>query len=488
MFVTLTFTSSVFVQAQNSVTLDISKGYIDIYPDGYTQGNNAKVNFTGDYIITGSSSGSDTPLEFHNTSGATARFNVTFKNLNISARIQATAIRFKGSNFIFLTVNSYGDVSIKSGGNHAAFFSENTHGVDLSIFHECGTLSITGSHNNHIAQSDAAGFGYHINIDVPQNTVPYTATINHTNNYKADASQSKFTQNCIYCDKTAHATLSAYDVTYNGATQETAEITYSDNWEGALVELSYSDDTKNVGTVTTTATISNASITTSYKIKPAKLTIKADDKSIVYGEEVGEYSVTLNGIMQGDENCFVSENIKAASSYKQYDDCGEYEIVPTGFNSQNYIIEYQKGTLTVQPKEVELVWGETVFTYDGTEKLPTATAKNTLTDDIISLTVIGEETEIGNGYIATVTEIKGEKAHNYTLPNNHTTEFSIIPPPGDVNGDGKVSIIDVTTIQRSIAKIYTLTDEEAIRADVSQDGEITIFDATYIQQIIAKIK
>ena len=58
---------------------------------------------------------------------------------------------------------------------------------------------------------------------------------------------------------------------------------------------------------------------------------------------------------------------------------------------------------------------------------------------------------------------------------------------GDVNGDGGVAIIDATLIQRHVAKIITLTDEQKERAAVSGNAEPAIVDATLVQRHVAKI-
>lgn len=56
---------------------------------------------------------------------------------------------------------------------------------------------------------------------------------------------------------------------------------------------------------------------------------------------------------------------------------------------------------------------------------------------------------------------------------------------GDVNGDGEVSIIDATLIQRHLAQLVFLEDEQLIFADTTGDGEVDITDATQIQRYLA---
>ena len=56
---------------------------------------------------------------------------------------------------------------------------------------------------------------------------------------------------------------------------------------------------------------------------------------------------------------------------------------------------------------------------------------------------------------------------------------------GDANGDGIISVADVTAIQRFISEISVENFNEAL-ADVNNDGKITIDDATLIQQYLAE--
>ena len=51
---------------------------------------------------------------------------------------------------------------------------------------------------------------------------------------------------------------------------------------------------------------------------------------------------------------------------------------------------------------------------------------------------------------------------------------------GDADGDGEVTILDVTAIQRWLAGLPT--DFNGAAADVDGDGDVTILDATYIQR------
>ena len=58
---------------------------------------------------------------------------------------------------------------------------------------------------------------------------------------------------------------------------------------------------------------------------------------------------------------------------------------------------------------------------------------------------------------------------------------------GDVDGDGEVTVMDATLVQKYIVSLETLTDSQLNVADVNGDGEITVLDATQIQKIIVNL-
>ena len=58
---------------------------------------------------------------------------------------------------------------------------------------------------------------------------------------------------------------------------------------------------------------------------------------------------------------------------------------------------------------------------------------------------------------------------------------------GDVTGDGKVTMEDVTSIQRVVAKLSTFKPSQKEKADVTDDGKVNMEDITYIQRYVAKL-
>lgn len=80
----------------------------------------------------------------------------------------------------------------------------------------------------------------------------------------------------------------------------------------------------------------------------------------------------------------------------------------------------------------------------------------------------------------------GSEAQRYANEN----DFSFIPISdtqsilGDANGDGEVTIIDATCIQRHLASFNVISFDEAT-SDATGDGKVTIIDATCIQRYLA---
>lgn len=90
-------------------------------------------------------------------------------------------------------------------------------------------------------------------------------------------------------------------------------------------------------------------------------------------------------------------------------------------------------TFKITAKELTVAWGETSFTYDGSEKVPTAeVTEGVIEGDSVTLSVSGAETNAGSGYTATAT-ISPANA-NYALANG-TIQFSIAKAKVSVSGN-----------------------------------------------------
>ena len=59
---------------------------------------------------------------------------------------------------------------------------------------------------------------------------------------------------------------------------------------------------------------------------------------------------------------------------------------------------------------------------------------------------------------------------------------------GEVNGDGDITIVDATLVQKHVVQLETLSADKQILADVNGDNTISAVDATLIQKYIVQLK
>ena len=82
---------------------------------------------------------------------------------------------------------------------------------------------------------------------------------------------------------------------------------------------------------------------------------------------------------------------------------------------------------------------------------------------------------------AVVYGFDGSYIQQYAAEKNLT--FSVLPAEGDINADGKVSLIDAVTAQKAALKLITFDIISEAVADINCDSRITVFDAISIQKL-----
>ena len=91
------------------------------------------------------------------------------------------------------------------------------------------------------------------------------------------------------------------------------------------------------------------------EVLPAELSITANNKIITYGDDpnVGN-SVTYSGFLNGEDETILTGNLNFGNILNS--DAGSYSgvIVPSGFTSANYDIEYVNGNLMITPRNIEI--------------------------------------------------------------------------------------------------------------------------------------
>lgn len=126
---------------------------------------------------------------------------------------------------------------------------------------------------------------------------------------------------------------------------------------------------KKAGTVTITASqaglyeYKTTSITQNLTISKKALTIKADDCSMIYGDNPPQYTVSYNGFVLGENQNNLTNFPTITCNATATSNVGNYIITPSGAQSDNYTFTYQIGTLTIQKRSLSVIPNDASRTY-----------------------------------------------------------------------------------------------------------------------------
>ena len=219
------------------------------------------------------------------------------------------------------------------------------------------------------------------------------------------------------------------DQTYSGS-EICPEISVKDGETTLILGTDYTVEcANNVSAGTANMTITGmgdypGSVSKTFEILKAPLTVTAKNDTIVYGDDLSFAGVVYSGFVGEEDESVLNGTLAYECKYDRGGAAGKYDITPSGLTAENYDIEFVAGELTVEPKVVSIAWGEqTVFVYNGSEQIPTATAEGLLEGDDCELTVTGAAKNAGN-YTATVT---GLSNLNYKMRASDTKQdFEIL--------------------------------------------------------------
>ena len=126
--------------------------------------------------------------------------------------------------------------------------------------------------------------------------------------------------------------------------------------------------TSNVGDYTiipSDATAMNYSISFvngTLKVNQAPLMITADDKTVIYGDAVPEYTPSYEGWKNNDGEEVLS-GLTFTCEYTPTSNVGEYPIVPSGATATNYVISYTNGKVTVNKAALTITADDKTMIY-----------------------------------------------------------------------------------------------------------------------------
>ena len=103
---------------------------------------------------------------------------------------------------------------------------------------------------------------------------------------------------------------------------------------------------------------------------------------------------------------------------------------------------------------------------------------------------LGHTEDIDKGYDATYKNDGLTDGAHCSVCDKVLVPQEIIPvlmKLGDVDGDGEVTIMDATLVQRHVAKRSAIAENKLVCADADKDSTIEIMDATMIQRFVAQL-
>lgn len=110
-----------------------------------------------------------------------------------------------------------------------------------------------------------------------------------------------------------------------------------------------------------------------YTINPVTLKAKVSDASRLYGDANPQFTTTYSGFVNNEDASVVTSHGNYTTTATAKSDVGSYSIKQTGATAQNYVFEYEDGTLTVNKAPLTMTANDKTITYGGT--IPTFDAK-----------------------------------------------------------------------------------------------------------------
>ena len=459
-------------------------------------------------------------------SGETADFTVTAKEAAVTVNLTQTEIPF-GSEAPTATINYSGVISGDTLGAPAFDYGGYKKGSDVGTY----TVTVKGlANNNYDIKTTSANFTvtpYGLNVTWSDLTFTYdktahkpTATVSNpidgltapviavttysetgvaadainagsytakasvadTNYYITDETKSiSFTIG----KRTASVTVNPKSITYGSEVPSySASDLVTDNLIGddkilgePTFDLVYVKGSP-AGEHTVTVTFNESKINANYKlsenvvygiltVNKAPLTVKADDKTITYGDDLPKFTASYSGFVNGETSAVLSGKPEFDCDYeKGTSPAGKTYIVKVigGLYSKNYEITYLSGTLTVNKKSVTITIENKTITYGDDKPTPTSysyTIKDTLTDEDIStdeFTAIKSEIDFACSYE------KGYPAGDYKITATcNNDNYTLTVHSGTLTVSPKT--VTVTTKEKSITygdETPTFTSDDLI--------------------------
>ena len=151
--------------------------------------------------------------------------------------------------------------------------------------------------------------------DNPEFTVSYSGFVN-------DETKSVLSQQPVaQTSATKTSNVNTYDINVSGGSTGNYDLTYKK------------------GTLT---------------VNKAQLLVKADNKNRTYDEDNPSFSVSYSGFVNNETKSVLTQQPTTQTSATRTSNAGTYDITVSGGSAVNYDLSYQKGTLTVEKRSINM--------------------------------------------------------------------------------------------------------------------------------------
>ncbi|MBQ7699811.1 MAG: hypothetical protein IJT49_05665 [Clostridia bacterium] len=473
------------------------------------------VTLTGSQTVVGSSENVPSAAKIVNGSGedVTSSYNITYQNGTLEITKKAVTITADSDAKVYdgkeLTKDSYTNTALAEGDSIESVTltgsqtvvgsSENVPGEakivngdgddvtsSYNITYQNGTLEITKKAVTITADSDAKEYdGKALTKDSYTNTplaegdkiTSVTVTGSQTDKGSGDntVSEAKM-ENAAGEDVTG-----CYDITYvNGTLQVTAakvtikaddktkvygekdpELTFTVSGladEKDIEKISFEitrDAGENKGeyAITPSGVASQGNYDVVFEsgkltVTKAKATVKAEDKTKVYGEDDPAFTAAVSGLVNGDKEDVIKYTLTRAEG----ENVGEYAIIPSGDAEQdNYDVVFESGKITVTKAKATVKAEDKTKVYGEDDPEFTAT---------VSGLVNGDKEDVIK---YTLTRAEGENVGEYAITPSGEAE------QGNYDVVFESGKLTVTKVKATVA--VTLTETEKPKAkELTEDG------------------
>ena len=181
-----------------------------------------------------------------------------------------------------------------------------------------------------------------------------------------------------------------------------------------------------------------------YTIKPVTIKAKVKDDTRLYGDSNPQFSSTYSGFVNDEDESVITSNGSYTTEATEMSDIGTYAIKQSGATAQNYVFEYEEGTLTVNKAPLTMTANDKSITYGSS--IPTLDAKYEGLKNNETVPVWTNSPE----FATTATQTSKVGTYPITISNADTKNYKLTVN----NGSLTIEKADLTVSAENVSRLY----------------------------------